>query len=223
VSEHLDSLAKPGNEYTDRAQPWRMVITGGLATGYMKAADSFEAGARANQASATAFRRQLNAYRTWANKMALQFGETVLAFQHTAREGDVPIAFAYPGSSALPVAELTKAAEGIMLSDTELATAERRALQRGVLMAACSAVGAEEDVTKAQEIFSGENVSVSKETFVLAMAGKLNELAQMYSSQKMHHPDRLKLFNNEALDALKALPETDATKALIDKIEKEMK
>ncbi len=223
TSEHLASLVKPDSEYADRAQPWRMVITGGLATGYMKIANACEQGSRANKAASSLFRKQMNDYRTHANRQALQFAQTYLAVLKANREGDVPIAFTFPQGSALSVSELAKLASGAALSDREMVMAERKSLRREVLLTACSAVGAEEDTAKAQKIFSTVPFTVPKATFLLGMAKKLHTLAGYYSPFKMDQPDRVKLFNEKALETLKSLPENDETKKLIKTIEKELK
>jgi hypothetical protein len=223
TADHLESLVDPDSEYADRAQPFRLVVTGGLATGYISLADSFEAGAKAKKANPTPFFIQMNNYRKWATGQALQFAETFLAFQQRQKEGNIPIAFGYPKGSALPIPELAKLAEGAMLSETDIAVTEKRALDREVLMIACGAVGASEDTAKAQEILRGESVEVPREVFVCAMASKLHELSDLYSPDKLGQPERMQLFCDKALEALKALPETDNTKNLVSKIEKDMK
>lgn len=221
--EHLSEIAAPGGEFADRAQPFRLVLAAGIAGGYVDLAEAFEAGARMNQKAATEFRRRMNIYRSQANRRAVSFAEYFAAFRKAGPGDSVPIAFPYPSGSPIPVAELTKAGQGIVLSDTELATAERRAIARAILMSACRAVGAEEDTAKAQQIFSGQNVTVPKATFLLAMAKELNRLADLYGPAKMNEPDKLKAFNEQALDTVKALPESADAKKLIEKIEKTLK
>lgn len=222
AADHLESLAKTDSEYADRAQPWRMVITGGMATGYADAADSFEKGSAVLQAQVTVLRRQTNEYRNLANKQALQFAQTFLAFQKGPKEGNIPIAFGSPGGSLNVSTELTKASMGAVLSEMDLAAAEKQALERGVLLTACSVVGAQGDAAKAEQIFSGENVSVSRETFLLAIADKLNELSDLYSRKKLNQPERVQLFKEKALEALQEVPETDDTKKLIAALEEDL-
>ncbi|MCP5115798.1 MAG: hypothetical protein GY953_33635, partial [bacterium] len=191
TSEHLDSLAKPGNEFADRAIPWQMVITAGMATGHMKAADGFELGARANRPAATSFRKYMGEFRSRADRQALQFAQVFMGFQKAGGEGAIPLAFGLPKGSALPVAEITKAAQGIMLSAGEVSTLERRSTQREVLMTACLAVGAEEDTAKAQSVYGGEAATIPREVFVMAMASKLHEVAGYYDARKLDRPDRV--------------------------------
>jgi hypothetical protein len=221
--DHLQPLIAPGGEFTERAQPFRLVLTAGLARGYIDLAEAFEAGARMNEKAATEFRRRMNVYRSQANRRTMNFAESFLAFEKTGPGAAIPIAFPYPSGNPLPVAELTKAGQGIALSETELATAERRAIERAILMVASTAVGAEDDTAKAQQIFSGQNVTVPKETFLLGMAKQLHGLSQLYAPAKMNEPDKFQLLNERALEALKSVPETPETKALLEKVEKALK
>ena len=223
ASEHLESLAKPGSEYADRAMPWRMVITGGTASGYAKVADGYDYGAKANRTSASMFRQYMNEFRNRSDKQTLQFAEIFLGFRKVGGEGDIPIVFGYPSGSALPVSEITKAGQGIVLSESELATAERRSIEREVLMTACLAVGAEDDTAKAQGIFAGENVTIPRDAFLLAMTSKLHALSDVYAAKKLNRPDRVKQLAEIALEAAQSLPESDESKDLIKKIERDLK
>lgn len=223
TSSNLEPLIKPDSEYAQRAQPWRLVITGGLASGYMELADAFENGFRKNKGASMLFRRYMNDYRQRANKQALQFGQTYLAFHKTGGTGDIPIAFSFPTGSVLRIAEVSRASQGIALSAQEVTTAERRALRRGVLLAACSAVGAGNDSAKARQIFSSGGATIPRNTFLTALAVKLHDVVSFYSPSKMDRPDRIKFFDGKALDILKGLPETTDSKKLVKKIERELK
>src|SRR5438552_4067541 len=57
TADHLDHLIDNQNEYTARAVPWSLVLTSGMAAGYMELADHYLAGARVNKANALGFRR----------------------------------------------------------------------------------------------------------------------------------------------------------------------
>jgi hypothetical protein len=187
-------------------------LTAGLATGLMNAADAFEGGARTNKANPTEFRRQMNTFRTQSSRLAIQFAETFLAFEKS-NPASIPIAFGYPSGNAMPVVELAKVAEGWLCRWMSNAW---RPWERGVADN-CTAVGNREHGGPNR---FGTNVTVPKETFVLGMATKLYELSKLFSPTKMREPERLKLFLSEAHDAVKALPQTDETKKLQEKIER---
>ncbi len=223
TSDNLETLAKPGSEFADRAQPWRLMITAGMAAGYMKIADAYEAGAKVNQGAAAEFRRVMADYRSQANRQAVQFFQTFAQLQQANAAGEVPIAFSFPQGSAQEVASLNKIAEGHVLSEREAAAAEQQSLQREVLLTVCNAVGAKQDTAKAQKIFAGENPVIPRETFLAAVAEELHRLGDIYSPRKLDKPDRVKLFDEKALEVLKSLPESEETKKLAKEIEKELK
>src|SRR5713226_10277436 len=58
--EHLEKLGATDNEYTARARPWLLVMTSGMARGYMDLADNFDAGTHANKTNPIDFRRRTN-------------------------------------------------------------------------------------------------------------------------------------------------------------------
>jgi hypothetical protein len=223
TADNLEPVAESDSPLAAKAQPWRLILTGGLAAGYMEMADAMEQGSRANAAAAADFRRQMNDYRSMTNRQVAQFYETFMAFKKGGAADAIPLAFSFPNGSATAVAEIARLNEGAAISEAEVAGAEKRVLQRAVLLEACSAVGAENDTAKTQQVFSAENPTVPKDTFMLAMAQRFHELASYYNSYKMDQPDRLKMFNEQALGILKGLPESDDNKDLIKKIEGELK
>ncbi len=223
ADEHLYQLVRGSSEYATRAQAWRLVVTGGLSSGYMELAESYEAGTRSNRNNPSPFRKLMLEYRTRANEQALQFAETFLSFQKSHKDPNVELGFGPPKGSSARVADLSRAADGVVLRPFEVDLAAQRALERGVLLAACLAVGAPEDVAKTQELLRAGSTQVPRATFIYAMADQLNNLAQLYTRAKADQPDRLQMFVNHAQDALKGIPETKETKQLVGKIEKALK
>jgi hypothetical protein len=219
---HLEELNAHDSEFTARARPWLLVMTSGMASGYMNLADSFEAGARANQASATEFRRRTNTYRAEANRLALEFVEVFDAFQK-GKDDPVPLAMPFPTGNAAPVMQLSRAAAGMILPPAAIDASEKQAIERGVLLAACAAAGSPEDPAKAQELLKPGTFSVPRATFVKAMAISLFDDSKLYGIQKIADPGKMKIFCSRALDALKSVPETKETKDLITKINKSLK
>jgi len=220
--EHLEKIVATDNEYTARARPWLLVMTSGMTRGYMDLADNFEAGARANKANPMDFRRSTNTYREQADRLAIEFAETFAKFEQ-GKDDPVPIAFPFPTGSAAPVMELTKASTGVLLAPGEIDSAERHAIARGVLLQASAAVGAPDDVAKAQELFKSPTLTVPRATFVTLMASTLFDESKLYGMRQIDKPDRVKIFCTRALDALKTVPETKETKDLSTKIAKSLK
>ncbi|MBZ5595998.1 MAG: hypothetical protein LAP39_27460 [Acidobacteriia bacterium] len=219
---HLEELNAHESEFTARARPWLLVMTSGMARGYIDLADSFDAGSRANRANPTEFRRRTNTYRAEANRLALEFVEVFDQFQK-GKDDPVPLAMPFPTGNAAPVMQLSRAATGMILPPAAIDASEKQSIERGVLLAACAAAGAPEDPAKTQELLKPGTFQVPRATFVTSMAITLFDDSQLYGIQKMADPGRVKIFCNRALDALKAVPETKQTKELITKINKRLK
>lgn len=219
---HLEELNAHESEFTARARPWLLVMTSGMARGYIDLADSFEAGSRANRDNATEFRRRTNTYRAEANRLALEFVEVFDQFQK-GKDDPVPLAIPFPTGNAAPVMQLNRAAAGMILPPAAIDASEKQAIERGVLLAACAAAGAPEDPAKAQELLKPGSFQVPRATFVTVMAGTLFDESQLYGIQKMADPGKVKIFCTRSLDALKTVPETKQTKELMTKINKRLK
>jgi hypothetical protein len=220
--DNLDKVIATENEFTARARPWVLVLTSGMARGYMELGDRFEAGARANKADPGTFRRSMNLYRGQAGRMALHFAEVFGKFQGT-KDDTIPLAFSYPTGNPAPPLVLTKVASGIIPTAADVETAEKQNIARAVLLSACSAAGATDDPAKTQEILKTPDAKVSRAVFVTAMANALFEQSQFYSRQKLDDPEKMKIFCTRAQDALKTVPESKESKDLGGKIEKTLK
>lgn len=218
TNDHLDQLLKTDNEYTSRAQAWRLVLLTGMTASHMELADSFENGARANKANPVPFRRYSSDFRNEANRLALQKAETFLDFQKKNKDTEIWLDYGFPTGSAAPVMQLTKASTGILMATEEVETAQRRVVERGVLMATCSAVGAPGDSAKALEVFKSGQVKVPRAQFMMALADSLYREAELYAPRKLDQPDRANAFCNLAMDALKEVPESKESKELKSKI-----
>ncbi len=220
--EQLDKVASSNGEYRLRGQAWMLVLISGLARGYADLGDAFATGARANKAGPTPFRKQATTYRGLANRYGLQVAEVVAEFEKGAEE-NIPLAFPFPAGTAAQVAQLTKVHAGILPSPAELAPAEKRSIERGVLLATCRAAGSAEDAAKTQELFKSPTPQVARPVFQLAMAQTLYDQSQLYGPTKMDEPEKLKLFCNRALVSVKKVPESKQTKELIAKINDALK
>jgi hypothetical protein len=219
--ENLGNIMSSQNEYVARAQPWLLVLTSGMARGYMDLGDAFEAGAKANRSQTTAFRRQVNEYRGFANQLSLQFAETFGNFQ--SKDEYVTLAFPYPTGSPTEVVLLTKVANGVMPPAPEIDTAQKRALERAVLLTTCRAAGAQDDPAKALDLLKTADAKVPRATFIHAMAAALFEESQLYGRSRMDNPEKMKIFCSRAQDALKLLPASKETDDLNKKIEAALK
>lgn len=220
--EHLDNLVATDNEFTARALPWAMVLTSGMAAGYMELADDYALGARVNKSDPSGFRRMVSDSRGTSNRLALQFADNFGKLDKL-KDGPVTLAFAFPKGSGAQVGQLNKVTNGIVLPPADAEMVQKRALERGVVLAASRAVGAPDDPAKASELFKSGEPQVPRPTFLLAMTQALYEESQLYASDKLDQPQKMTILCQRAQQAVKGLPESKDSKDLSAKIDKAMK
>ena len=126
--------------------------------------------------------------------------------------------FAFPRGNTVPVSELASVAKGGLLPAAVADAAEKRALERGILLATVRAVGAPEDPAKADQILKSGGGKVPRATFLLAMAKTLYEESQLYGWRKENDTDKRTILCHRAQEVLSSLPESSDTKALGVKI-----
>jgi hypothetical protein len=197
TADHLEHVIETDNPYTARAIPWYLVLTSGMAAGYMELADQYSAGARIKKADGLAFRRKATDYRNIAGKLVLRFA------QHADKIGKVPLgnlplAFPLPkGNPANPVL-FSRIASGIELEPADAQMAETLAIEHSVLMTACLAVGAPNDFAKTEEILSRPSPSASRDAFGKAIALMLDKGAALFSRDKLDEPEKLAIVQARA-------------------------
>ena len=220
--EHLDQILASQNDFTARAVPWSLVISSGMAAGYTDLAENFVAGSRANRKDPEPFRRQVRVFRELANRQALQFAETYGKLEKIPGD-NIPLAFPMPKGSAAQVATLARVAAGILVPQAEQDTAQEAAVQRGVLLAACKAAGAPNDVARTEQVLKSADPQVPKGTFLFAMAQALYDNSQLYTNDKLDQPQKMEAMLTRAESALKSAPDTKDAKELTKKIQAALK
>jgi len=220
--EHLDNIVATENEFTARAVPWSLVLTSGMAAGNMELADDYAIGARTNKSDPAGFRRMVSDSRGNANRLALQFAENFGKLEKL-KEGPITLAFIFPKGSGAQVAGLNKVTNGIVLAPPEAETVQKRALERGVVLAVCRAAGAPDDAGKTAEILKTGEAQIPRNTFMLAMTQALWEESQLYANDKLDEPQKMTILVQRAQQAVKSLPESKETKDLSAKLDKAMK
>ncbi len=186
-------------------------------------AESYEAGAKANRANPTPFRKQVSASRSFASAATLEFAQTMQYFLQKDNAPTVTLACEYPtGSMAEPPAML-RVAKGMLMQDSEKEQLETAMLQHGVLMTMSRMLGTPDDAAKTQELFKTGEASVPRATFVYGAAKSLYDLSALYAPARLDLPNRAQMIAQEALDALKTVPETKESKALANRIQAGLK
>jgi len=213
TADHLDRILQSDNEYTARAMPWSLLVTSGLASGYLDLVDQYEAGAKANKTAPGSFYKYASNYRSLASRLTLRFAETFTAFDKT-KDDSVTLDFPFPPGTAAAVPQLAAVAQGNLLPAATADIVEQQALQRGILLATSRAAGAPGDTAKAGQILKSSGGKIPRATFSLAMAKTLFESAQLYSRQQIKDTEKMTILCQRAQAVLSSLPETSETKDL---------
>ena len=226
TADHLRQVVKSDSEFAKPARVMRLVLSVGLAKGYVDLATAYESGGKANTLKPMPLRKVASSYLKLAETRALDFGETFPAFKSGSPDPNVVLEFGYPGADVNDPLEMKKILTGILPDEPVQAIFERKMLEKSVALAVCQAVGAAKDPAKAQAAFQGGRAEVPREVFFLAMANDLYDLAQLFGSRKLDLPQRVEFFAGAGIDALKQVKESNDTKALsatLDKMVKDSK
>jgi hypothetical protein len=186
----------------------------------MEMADDFEAGARLNRANPTPFRKQVTTERSAASSAALQFADEVHGFMAKDQDANVVLPFALPPGSLAQPAALKKIGSGMLVQDSERDLLQTAMLQRGVMQAVCKVLDSADDAAKAAEKLKSGEAQVTRDGFLWQTAQMLEQESQLYTPNKLDMPNRFILLSDQALESLKAIPETKDSKALAGKIQK---
>jgi hypothetical protein len=199
---NLDQLLNGANEYSSRALPFSLVLTSGVASGYMELADYYTAGAKANKKKAVVFQRKASDYRTQANHMVLHFAENTKKMD--LLDGDsVQLAFGPPKGNAVEPALFTQISHGIEPSQVDEEAALELALDRGVLLAVCSTAGAPNNLAKASEILQRGEFLVRRAKFTKAVADQLEQASELYARNKLDDSAKMAMLRQMAQETLK--------------------
>ena len=204
TADHLDHLIDNQNEFTARAIPWSLVLTSGVAAGYMELADDYTAGARMNRAHALEFRRKASDYRTMASPLVLRFAQNVDKMEKVPA-GGIQLAFGLPTGTAAPPAVLSQIAGGIQLGAAEAENAQSLAIQRNVLLAVCRAAGAPNDTARTEEILGHASALVQRATFQNALSQILIAESSLFSREKLDDPEKLAALQSRSKSILSAV------------------
>lgn len=223
TNEQLGRITAGDNEYTARARAWRLILLSGMAEGNIELVNAFETGGKANKTNPAPFFREMARVRSIAGNLATQFLEEYERWMQAKQEGPVSLDFPAPLGSAAAVAQLERVASGMVLRPQDIETLERDVIRRGVILAACRAIGAPKDAAKLIETLKQPPATVAKETFLAGMAESLWTQAALFGPKRMQRPEFQKRFLSLSLEALNALPDSKEGKELKQKVEKELK
>jgi hypothetical protein len=200
--EHLDQLLTSPNEFSSRALPFSMVLSSGVASGYMELADYYSAGAKVNKGKAIVFQRKASDYRALANHMVLDFAENTKKM--SLLEGDsVQLAFGPPKGNAVEPALFTQISHGIEPSQADEEAAVDLAMNRGVLLSVCNTAGTPNNLAKASELLQRGEFLVRRAKFTKAVSDQLEQASQLYARNKLDDSAKMAMLRQMAQDTAK--------------------
>jgi hypothetical protein len=215
TAENLTDITNSENEFTARARTWKVLLSAGTAEAYITLADAYQAGGKsAGKDMPLAARRKMNEYRNLGGRKALEFAQEFLNWEKADKDPNITLDFPFPVATGTDIPELTRIANGAIISDATMPAVEARAMEQAVAKAVAAAVGATGDLPKAQALFQAGAVQAPRDTFLLAMANSLYDMAKLFSRGVLDNTQRLELLANKALELLKPMKETDETKDL---------
>ena len=201
TADHLEHLIADDNPYAARAIPFYLVLTSGMASGYMDLADRYAAGARAKKEDGLPFRRKATDYRNIASKLVLRFAQNVDRIGAVPL-GSLPLAFPLPKGNPADSALFARIGKGIEISPEDAQMAEVQAVEHSVLMTACLAAGAPNDIAKTEDILGRPSASTSRATFGKAIAGMLEKGSTLYSRNQLDEPEKLAALHTRSQNVL---------------------
>jgi hypothetical protein len=218
ANDLLTQLSNSDNEFAERARPWALVTSLGLANSYMTLADKFDQGAKRNRSNPTPFRRTASEYKVKANAAALQFAEVSHRFVAANKDKDVVFAFDPPAGAFDEPVQFQKITAGQMIPAAELAGVENVVIKAEMLRGVCRALNTPKDPDKARAAFQAGEAKVPGPSMLLAVANGLYGVSEMFGPKKLDQPHRIKMLYDEASQALSLLPDNKDAKELSKKI-----
>jgi len=223
ANDDLSELQQSDNVFAPRARIWQIVLAGGMARGYSELADGYEAGAKFNRDNSLPLHKRLTDLRAAASHAAMDFTQAVHSFAANDPSADVQLSFDFPPGSIAQPLSLRKVYSGAVLTDSEAQALEAAMAERGVIRMLCLAGGTAEDPAKALEKFKGGDVKTPRATFLYATAKTLFDASELFTSNKLDQPQRRRVMCEEALVALRSVPETSETSGLVARIQTALK
>ena len=197
AADHLDHLIATDNEYTARAVPWSLVLTSGMAAGYMEVADAYVAGARVNKAKGLTFRKKASDYRTIASPLVLRFAQNVDKMSKVP-PGGIQLAFGMSKGAANPSPMLSQVASGFQLTQAQEEQLIVQNIQRNVLLAVCRAAGAPNDTARTEEVLGHASALIPRANFENTISQILTLESALYSRDKLDDPEKLEAIKRRA-------------------------
>jgi hypothetical protein len=223
--KNLNSIIATENEFTRRAQIWQLVLDSGIARGEMEWADILDEGRPAAKAREIDFRRLANEARTLAGQSAMRFADTGHKLMPNLTDDEITLPFTFPDVNRNRPVEVERIIKGILPLPAEVERLHNLMMRRGVAQSVIAVADPGGDFEKAKALFSAPEPKVKREQFLFFLASQFTELSQLFAPKKLDRAARMKLFLDEAKEALAPVPkspERDKLQKKIAEYEKKM-
>jgi hypothetical protein len=216
--KNLNSIIATENEFTRRAQIWQLVLDAGMARGEMEWADILDEGRPAAKAREIDFRRLANEARTLAGQSAMRFADTGHKLMPNLTEDEVALPFTMPDVNRDRPVEVERIVKGILPMPAEVERLHNLLMRRGVALSVIAVADPGGDYEKAKALLSQPEPKVKREQFLFYLATQFTELSQLFMPNKLDRAGRVKLFLDEAKEALAPVPKSPERDKLQKKI-----
>ncbi len=216
--KNLNGIIATENEFTRRAQIWQLVLDSGIARGEMEWADILDEGRPAAKAREIDFRRLANEARALAGQSAMRFADTGHKLMPNLTEDEIALPFTLPDVNRSRPVEVERIIKGILPMPAEVDRLHNLMVRRGVALSVIAVADPGGDLEKARQLFSQSEPKVKREQFLFFLATQFAEISQLFAPKKLDRAARMKLFLDEAKEALAPVPKSPARDKLQKKI-----
>lgn len=217
--DHLSRVAANQNEYREKASLWLIVVSAGVADGYLELAGAYDIGSKINKTMASDYRRRMTESRNAGSTVALRFAETIHEYMEKNKDPKLALDFPFPTGSAAEPMQLAKVNKGFTIQTADNEVLRDAVLQRNVVKIAAAIGGAPDDPAKAQAGFANPQ----KNAFFMAVAQALHRQSDIFTQRKLDVHKKGRALCSEALEALAYVADSKEKKALETKIKEDMK
>lgn len=217
--KNLMSIIATENEFTRRAQVWQLVLDAGMARGEMEWADILDEGRPAAKAREIDFRKLASDARALAGQSAMRFADTGHKLLPALSEDEILLPFTMPDANRNRPVEVERIIKGILPMPAEVERLHGLMVRRGVALSVIAAADPSGDFEKARALLSQPEPKVKRTDFLMYLATQFTEISQLFAPKKLDRAARVKLFLDEAKEALAAVPPSPERTKLQKKIE----
>ncbi len=191
MSAELDNVASRETPLKERARVWRAALLMGLSRGYMEVGDAYRAAIEESPKLRPNYEAPLQQINREARQFAIELTESLGDLDKAWGTDDVICQFPFPPDSATVPPVMEGIREGQDVSAEQVATASKRTVLRGIVLAATEFCGFGEGVEfvkTAQAAFEAGPITISNDDARFATAKILLDVSLIFSRKRLDDP-----------------------------------